>query len=415
MSKDSKQKINFLFYYQCTLAIGAVLVFFTFLDVYFWETKRILPPVALIGFFGIATFILLFFSRFSSLNYIPFELITWCVGYLGISLFSFLLVSPLSAGVAFQEVKNRILAEFFLLMMSLIFSKYPKIQDYTRIAIFLAVLLAVFNNMIELNDPLVFGGLNPAPERAAGYYINPNRSACALIIGMIFGVTIIPKNIRMFFSIIIFFGTCLTGSRGAMLGWFIVMGIFLRLGLIPRKNFSFWVIVIVTVIFVFGPILSNVLDLNELQRSGFINVDPKSITERLEWFQNPLANKEDSGDARVEVVRIAWDMLSEHPILGAGIAATKNLNNMGISTHNMYLLYMAEHGILGIFILPLLVYAVTWNSRGESKDIAWAFAIFILLWGMFSHNVVEEAYILMSFSLMAAMNVTSRIEQKSKE
>ena len=128
-----------------------------------------------------------------------------------------------------------------------------------------------------------------------------------------------------------------------------------------------------------------------------------------------MANQEDSGDARLEVVIIAWNMLAEHPILGNGIASTKNLNGLGISTHNVYLLFMAEHGILGFFILPLLVCAVTWHSRGESKDIALAFSVFMLLWGMFSHNVVEERYILMSCSLMAAMNVTSRLEQKSKE
>ena len=81
----------------------------------------------------------------------------------------------------------------------------------------------------------------------------------------------------------------------------------------------------------------------------------------------------------------------------------------------MYLLFITEHGIFGIFILPLLVYVVTWHSRGESKDIALAFSAFILLWGLFSHNIVEERYILMSFSLMAAMNMTSRQEQKSKQ
>jgi O-antigen ligase len=413
MSKDSKQKTNLLFYYQSALAIGSVLAFFTFLDGFLWETKKIIPPVGVVVLFGLATFILVFFSRFSIVKYIPVELIAWCVGYIAISLFSFLLVSPFSVDPAFQEVKNRILAEFFLLMMCLIFSKYPKIQYLTRIAIFLGVLLAVFNNMLELNDPSVFGRLNPAPDRAAGYYINPNRTGCALMLGMIFGVTILPKKIRIFFAIIIFFSTCLTASRGAMLGWCIVLGIFLYSGLIPRKNFVFWIIGILTVIFVFGPVLSNFLDLNEWQRSGVINVDPRGITARLEWFQNPLAKKEDSAEGRVEVVRIAWDMVSEHPILGCGIASTENLNNLGISTHNMYLLHMAEHGILGVFILPLFVYAVTRHSRGESKDIALAFTIFILWWGMFSHNVAEERYILLCFSLMASMNVTSRLEPQS--
>lgn len=418
MSKDNNLKTKFLFYYQSALAIGSVLLFFTFIDVYFFDIRKLPPPVVLVSLFMAGGLLLLIFTRFAILKYIPSELIAWCAGYLAISLFSFMLVlcfyaeSPF-AQESFPEVRTRILSEFFLLIIYLIFSKYPKIQNLTRVAICLAVLLAVFNNIREVSDPLAFEGLNTS-GRAAGYYLNPNRTGCALILGMIFGMGILPKQLRIPFGLLVIFGTFLTFSRGAILGWFIVMAIFIQSGLIARKQVLFWLVGITTIILVFGQVLSNI-DLNELQHSGLIKVDIKNITGRLEWFQNPLANKEDSGDSRVEVVVTAWNMFVEHPILGNGIASTKNLNNWGISTHNMYLLFLTEHGILGIFILPVLVYAVTWHSRGESKHIALAFSAFILLWGLFSHNIVEERYILMSFSLMAAMNVTSRLEQPSKQ
>jgi O-antigen ligase len=418
MSQDSNQKTKFLFYYQSALAIGSVLVFFTFIDVYFFEIRKLPPPVVFIGLFMAAGLLLLIFTRFAILKYIPSELIAWCAGYLAISLFSFMLVLCFYADYpfakeSFQEVRTRVLSEFFLIIMYLIFAKSPQIQNLTRVAICLAVLLAVFNNICEVSDPLAFQGLNPS-GRAAGYYINPNRTGCALILGMIFGMGILPKQLRIPFALLVIFGIFLTFSRGAILGWFIVMAIFIQSGVIPRKQVLFWVIGITTIISVFGPVLSN-LDLNELQRSGLIKVDIKNITGRLEWFQNPVANREDSGDSRLEVVITAWNMFAEHPILGNGIASSKNLNNWEISTHNMYLLFMTEHGILGIFILPLLVYVVTWNSRGESKHIGLAFSSFILLWGLFSHNIVEERYILMSFSLMAAMNVTSQLDYKSQQ
>jgi O-antigen ligase len=392
MSKNN-QKTNFLFYYQSALAIGSVLVFFTFIDVYFFNIGKLPPPVGLVILFILGGFLLLIFTRFAILKYIPFELSVWCAGYLAISLLSFILVSYVFAeypfaSESFQEVRTRILSESFMVIMCLIFSKFPKIQNFTRIAICLATLLALFNNIREFGDPSVFEGLNNT-GRAAGYYINPNRTGCALILGMIFGVGILPKKLRIPFSLLVIFGVFLTFSRGAILGWFVVMAIFIQSGLIPQKNFLFWVVGIVAMIFVLGPILSNI-DVNELQRSGIINVDMKNITGRLEWFQNPVANREDSGDSRLEVVMTAWNMFVEHPILGNGIASTKNLNNLGISTHNMYLLFVTEHGIMGIFILPLLVYVVTWHSRGESKHIALAFSAFILLWGLFSHNIVEE-------------------------
>jgi O-Antigen ligase len=418
MFKDSNQKTKFLFYYQSALAIGSVLLFFTFVDVYFFDIGKLPPPVAFVALFIVAGFILLGLTRFVSLKYIPCELIIWCTGYLAISLFSLILVLGIYSEYAFAEgsfpeLRTRILSVCFLIIMYLVFAQNTQIQNLTRAAICLAVLLAVINNIRELSDPLVFQGLNPS-GRPAGYYINPNRTGRALILGMIFGLGILPKNLRIPFALVVIFGTFLTFSRGGILGWFIVMPIFIQSGVIPRKQLLFWVVGIVALISVLGPVLSNI-DVNELQRAGLINVGMKNITERLEWFQNPVANKEDSGDSRVEVVLAAWKMFVEHPILGAGIASTKNLNNWGISTHNMYLLFMTEHGIFGIFFLPLLVYAVTWHSRGESKDIALAFSIFILLCGLFTHNIVEERSILISFALMTAMNVTSRLEQKPQK
>ncbi len=418
MSKDSHQKTKFLLYYQSALAIGSVALFFTFIDVYFYDIRKLPPPVVFVSLFMAAGFLLLIFTRLAILNYIPSELIVWCGGYLAISLFSFILVLCFYseypfAKESFQEVRTRILSELFLLIMCLIFSRYPKIQNLTRAAICVAVLLAVFNNIREVSDPLAFQGLN-ITGRAAGYYINPNRTGCALILGMIFGMGILPKQFRIPFALLVIFGTFLTFSRGAILGWFIVMAIFIQSGVIPRKQVLFWVVATTTIILVCGQVLSNI-DLNELQRSGLIKVDIKNITGRLEWFQNPVANREDSGDSRLEVVITAWNMFVEHPILGNGIASTQNLNNWGISTHNMYLLFVTEHGILGLFILPLLVYVVTGKSRGETKHIGLAFSSFILLWGLFSHNIIEERYILIIFSLMAAMNVTSRLEHTSKQ
>jgi O-antigen ligase len=418
MSKDNNLKTKFLFYYQSALAIGSVLLFFTSIDVFFFGIGKLPAPVVLISIFMAAGLLLLIFTRFASLKYISSELIIWCAGYLGISLFSFMLVLCFYAEYpfakeAFQEVRTRILSESFLIITYLIFAKSPQIQNLTRVAICLAVLLAVFNNIREVSDPLVFQGLNPT-GRAAGYFIDPNRGGCALMLGMIFGMGILPKQLRIAFALLVLFGIFLTFSRGAILGWFIVIPIFILSGVIPRKQVLLGAVGITTIILVFGQVLSNI-DMNELQRSGLIKVNIKNITERLEWFQHPLANKEDSADSRVEVVMTAWNMFVEHPILGSGIASTNNLNNWGISTHNMYLLFLTEHGILGIFIFPLLVYAVTWHSRGETKHIALAFSAFILLWGLFSHNIVEDRIILIIFSLMAAMNVTSRLDQKSKQ
>jgi O-Antigen ligase len=406
---------SFLLYCHCILALTAILIFFTSLDVYLWETIKLVAPVSYIYLFIAAVLLLILTAKFSKVRYgIPIELVIWCVVYAAISSFSFLLLLSFPAyseETGIQQLRTRILSEVFLLAMFLVFSKYPKVQTLTRLAICLAVMLAVFNNLLEFIDPLAFGGLNNT-GRAAGFYVNPNITGCALILGMIFGIGVLPQKLRISYALIVLVGVVMTFSRGAMLGWLLVMGIFYKSELISRKQSIIWVASILGISFLFGSFLSTIFDLDELQRSGLVTANFDNIRERLEWFQNPKS--EDSADSRLEVVVIAWRMFGDHPLLGNGLASTDNLNNWGISTHNMYLVHIADHGILGIFILPALVFAVTWKAQGESRDIALAFSAFILIWGFFSHNILEERYILVSFSLMAAMNRSSRFRRRRR-
>ena len=60
--------------------------------------------------------------------------------------------------------------------------------------------------------------------------------------------------------------------------------------------------------------------------------------------------------------------------------------------------------------LPVLVLAVTWGASGEARQIGLTFAVFMLFIGFFSHNVLDERYCLMMFSLMAAMVVSSKMK-----
>lgn len=426
MSSDREQKApvrrisrhsrkNFFVYSQSTLAVGAVAIFFTFLDVYLWETVKILPPVVFINLYIAAVVLLCILAKAAKIVYrIPAELTIWCICYAVISLFAFLILlsfpsNPGEAGL--QQLRTRILSELFLLLMFVIFSKYPQVQNITRLAICGAVVLAIFNNIIELSDPTIFGGLNNT-GRAAGFYVNPNITGCALMLGLIFGIGVLPQKLRILYAVIVLIGIFMTFSRGAMLGWFLVMGIFYATNSISRRQLVIWIVSLLGIAIIFGSALSGLFDLDELQRSGMITANFDNIRERLEWLQNPKS--EDSADSRLEVVAIAWQMFGDHPWIGNGLASTDNLNNWGISTHNMYLLYIADHGIIGILILPSLVYAVLRNAQGESKYIGWAFGSFILLWGCFSHNILEERYILMCFSLMAAMNRSSRLKRRQR-
>jgi O-antigen ligase len=411
----TRRRPKFLLYYQSVLAVAAIFIFFTAFDIYFWEGFHIIPPVGFVNLYIAGTLILFAFAKISKVTYkIPKELLVWGAGYLAISSCSFILLLSFPSYVeelGFQQLRTRILSEVFLLMMFLIFSNHTKVQKITKLAICLAVVLSVFNNIVELTNPLAFGGINTS-GRPAGFYLNPNGTGSALMLGLIFGIGALPKKIRVFYSFIVLIGVFLTVSRGAILGWFIVMGVLCKTNLVPRKQLLFWVVSIVGFSIIFGSILSGLFDLDELQRSGVITANVNNIHERLDWLQNPKS--EDSADSRLEVVAIAWKMFGEHPWLGNGLGSTDNINGLGISTHNMYLQLMTDHGIIGVTILPALVYAVTRNVQGESRSIAWAFGVFIMLWGFFSHNILEDRVILIGFSLMAAMSKTSQYKPRHR-
>jgi O-antigen ligase len=362
------------------------------------------PPSLVIAVFGIASIPLLF-SAFAQLRYtIPVFLLIWSVAYILVSLFSFLLF--LSSKVALKELNTRFLAVLFIMIMLLVFSRYNIVQLCTRWAVFIAVLMAALNNIYEFFNPLVFNALNET-GRPAGFYINPNQSGCALILGMIFSVGLLQPRYRVPFVSLIAIGVLLTFSRGAILGWFVVVMIFIIVRVIPRSQLLYWVLGIGMIIIGLSSTGGFILNLAQLQEYGLVN---QNILGRLEWAENP-SGSEDSADSRLEVARLAWQMFTEHPFWGNGIGSTQEWS-IEYSTHNMYLYFMADHGILGAFILPLLVYAVTRHAHGESKYIGFAFAAFILLWGLFSHDIISERYILIMFSLMAAMTKKSQLEQR---
>lgn len=405
MSRTLTKKVNLLLYYQCILAIGGVFTFFSKLDVYLADVGIAPAPKVLVFVFGIASTPLLF-STFSRLKYFSLTLISWCAGYILFSLFSFLLF--LSSATAYQELETRILSVFFLIIMLLIFSGHHIVHVWTKRAVIMVVLMSVFNNIYEMFSPLAFNALNKS-NRPAGFYINPNESGCALILGMIFSVGMLSPKYRVPFVSIIGLGILATFSRGAILSWFIVLLIFISTSVIPRSQLLYWAIGIGIIIIGLVSRLGDILNLGQMQYIGFLN---ENILGRIEWFQNP-SSSEDSAGSRLDVAIQAWQMFAEHPFLGNGIGSTLELS-VGISTHNMYLYFMTDHGILGAFILPLLVYTVTLHARAESKYIGLAFAIFVLFWGLFSHTILSDRYTLIMFSLMAAMTGMSQIEQRSQ-
>jgi hypothetical protein len=69
---------------------------------------------------------------------------------------------------------------------------------------------------------------------------------------------------------------------------------------------------------------------------------------------------------------------------------------------------LVDHGVTGFFVIPFLLLSVLWGLNRRSVDKAVPWLIFMLMWGMFSHNVLEERYILLAVALTASMVASNR-------
>ncbi len=392
LGNPATKRKKFLDSYQYILSIVATFLFFSDLPDYLWAAP--LLPIYPLAWLSVLFFLSLPFIK--NIRNLPKPLLIWMGIYTGISLLSLLTVS--GDDISFTDFRAKVLSCLFIVVMHAIYQQ--KSLKHVRYVIILVVLITVFNNLVELFNPRFFSENNIG--RPAGFYIDPNKTGCALILGMILGIDVIKQQWRWIYTAIVAVGVLATFSRGAIIGWVICMAIFISAKVLSKRR--------ITAIVPLVAMLFFLVSLNPLQAlTDYFKGDPANwdIVNRLEEFQNPSL-KEDSATERQLVAAGGWMMFSNHPFWGNGLASTRKWSVSEVSTHNMYLYFMADNGIIGVIFLPGAILGVVYGNRGLQKQYLIAFAIFVSLWGLFSHEVLAERYTLTSFALVAAMNTNQK-------
>jgi O-Antigen ligase len=382
--------------YQYILSIAATFLFFSHLPDYLYTAPIIpVPPLVWIGLIFVLS--LPFLKKAANL---PKPLLAWMIFYLLISMLSLLTVS--GDELSFTDFRAKALSVLFIVLMYVLYQQKSVIHiRYTAIFV---VAISVMNNILELLSPRLFSELNVG--RPAGFYIDPNQSGCAILLAMLLGLPAIRKQYRWILILVAGIGIMTTFSRGAILGWLFCTIIMIFGRMLSDQRRKILLPAILLIIFL--------VSINPLRLlSDYFKGDPSGanwdIVNRLEEFQNPTETaKEDSAASRQAVAAGAMVLFSKHPFWGNGLASTRKWMVADISTHNMYLYYMADNGILGILFLPGAIFAVVYRNKGEDGTILLCFAVFISLWGLFSHEVLAERYTLASFAFLAAMNTNER-------
>lgn len=384
--------------YRKALVAFAVAVFFT--NISDFTVQYGLIPLVWIGFFAVlaAPAILSGLVRAS----IPVRpIVWWCVFYVVLSIVSYYW-SPQDE-FAFQEVQTRIISVIFLILIMIVLNR-PEEQRLAQKWIAGAVLLATALNIYELFNPLTFSTI---PGRSSGLYSNVNQSGAALVLGLILSYQVIPDRFKLAYVGMTALGVIPTFSRSAMIGWMLVVLYFFARAGIRVQIRRLVILAVVCLGLIFSPLWSDIQQ--TLEQRGVITLN---IVERVQFFTTGGRREDDSSNERKAVAERAWQLYGEHPIGGWGTGASRRIEGFDVGTHNIYLAMLVDHGVLGFFVIPFLLLAALWGVNRRSIDYAVPWLLFMIMWGMFSHNVLEERYILLAVGLVAGMVAT---HQKTSE
>ena len=384
--------INFGRTYRQALVAFAVLVFFT--NISDFTVQYGLIPLVWIGIFTALAAPAIVHGMAG--NRIPVRpIVWWCVFYVGLSIVSYYW-SPQDE-FAFQEVQTRIISVIFLILTMIVFSR-PEEQRLAQKWIAGAVLLATALNIYELFNPLTFSNI---PGRSSGLYSNVNQSGAALVLGLILSYQVIPDRFKLAYVGITALGVIPTFSRSAMIGWMLVVLYFFARAGIKVQIRRLVTVTVVCLGLTFSPLWSNIQQ--TLEQRGVITLN---IVERVQFFTTGGKREDDSSNERKAVAERAWQLYGERPISGWGTGASRRIEGFSVGTHNIYLAMLVDHGVLGFFVIPFLLLAALWGANRKTIDCAAPWLMFMIMWGLFSHNVLEERYVLLAVGLMVAMIAT---------
>ena len=409
LTKQTTQPTNtFIVCYQVFLAIAAILLFSTKLDIYL-ERQGIGIPLYWMMAFMLAS-LPLFATIFKRLQYIPHSVLVWCGVYLALPLISILISSQIPDQ---QFLENHFRTIIFFFLMLVIFSQHACVLIWTKRAIFVTTIANICMYIYEFLTPTAFYLEQHAPGRSSGFYHDSNEAAWALITGMIFTIDLIKPKYRMIYALFICLGIATTFSRGGFLSLGLVILLFIFTKVIPRYQISLLFLSGLIAISILSTQLNN---LSHLKTADGTKLFTEDSISRVEFFLNPLSHEDTSNDGRLKHVDEAWKKFARHPFTGNGLGSGGNAkyiaaNGIAQRSHNIYLDLMVEYGFLGALIYPWLLLASVWKVQGELlKKQAIAFVVFLLIWGFFSHTVISSFNNLIFYAWLANLAQQSRLE-----
>ena len=341
---------------------------------------------------GVAPLLVLRFRSLISYVISPFSL--WALGYITLNLIHLLLAlidgEQSRADIIGTKIQYASVAVLLGFACSI-----TRTASYERVFPFLAVLIPI-TVIVDFLHPGVFyplGTEGSVPGRAAATFINPNKAGEAMLLTFLLAIPVLRPLYRALLLFLVGAGVILTFSRGTILGWMLLWSyLVLRRG-VPKYTFAVSLLalgILPMLLVSFESYLAGRADL-----SAYLD----NLLGRLDFFRSRVLD-DDSALVRAQVLEAGLDLFLDHPIFGAGAAATL-LWGVGHGIHNQLVMLAAEYGVFGIALWTSLA-VILWKGKYfPEKTFHHAVVTGFVFMSMFTHNMFDYLYWFLTFALVS--------------
>jgi len=339
------------------LAIVAVTILFVanIPEVILARRIGLFPYHFYVGAIGLFFSFAIFSKVFLNISRINMYVISWFAFLILISALSLLTIR--GDQVAIDTLITTTLFALIAITFTLCLTDRSRIES-CLLGVFIATILLVLGTFVEFFNPDIKFRADVLWEskyeigeiqRIGGLNGNPNANAYAMSLALFVGQLILPKPVRLIFSLVVGLAVATTASRSGIAIWIMVFLVSAILGLYGKgfsitRVLSLAMVPLILILLVSGqmPAIFETLGLTEYM--------PK---ETLVRFSSSFLDQVDegSGQARLEVAAFLWEQFSSNPIFGIGLGQSgSGVSEFGIASHNMLLRMAAEMGIIGLLL-----------------------------------------------------------------
>lgn len=346
--------------------------------------------------FGLSSLMLLL-TPMEAISNVPKAVFIWIILFILSTVFAYALSSRGPTVTRELSLLLKAISAFFS-MFVLVTNRQTLKAAYA--ALILVILVGATVNVVEFfSDQIEWSSI---PGRAAGWYVNANKSGKYLVMSLIFASIVTPKKLLWPLITITAFGVLFTFSRSAWIELFVVIvGISMINNTPAGQKISFLDIKPAQFIaLVIGGTIASLLLISLFSGQAYEMIKDTPLEEYLSKDTIGRMSGEftdDSANEREEVLVEALKYGLDAPLHGQGLSFTYEWDQP-VAPHNDYAKLFAERGITGP-LLYLTLLGILWFTGGRHAKL---FVMVLAFTSIATHNTLEQPgiYIFMALALL---------------